>query len=351
MLKSSEKTPLTALLMGKLIHEAGFPPGVVNVLSGYGPDCGSAIAKHPGIDKVAFTGSTAVGHKIVQYSAESNLKRVTLELGGKSPLIVCDDADLEAAADVAHIGLFLNHGQCCCASSRIFVDEKIYDKFAKMCIERAQKIDIGTEEGKFQGPQVDDIQFEKILGFIDSGKKEGAKCMLGGNRCGSKGYYVEPTIFTEVTDEMKIAKEEIFGPVMQLMKVCGSVTLFFIIVGNICLNKPILIFTSFLINSLKQLKKLLSVQMQPTMVWRPVFALKILQEQWVSRSACVQVLSGLTIMTTLMQHFPSVVTKKVDGVETRENTLLRTTWKSRWLVSLSTTISNHPISDILLKVL
>lgn len=189
------------------------------MLSGYGPDCGASLAKHPAVDKVAFTGSSAVGREIVKYSAASNLKKVSLELGGKSPLIVCDDADLEQAADAAHIGLFLNHGQCCCASSRIFVDAKVHDKFVEMCIERAKKIAIGTEEGKFQGPQVDKIQFEKILGYIDSGKQEGARCVLGGKRLGTKGYFLEPTIFTNVEDSMKIAREEIFGPVMQLMKV------------------------------------------------------------------------------------------------------------------------------------
>ena len=219
IIKSSEKTPLTALLMGQLAKDAGFPAGVVNVLSGYGPDCGASLATHLDVDKIAFTGSSKVGHEIVKYSANSNLKKVSLELGGKSPLIICDDADLEQAADAAHIGLFLNHGQCCCASSRIFVDAKIHDKFLEMCVERAKNISIGTDEGKFQGPQVDKIQFEKILGYIESGKQEGANCVLGGNRLGTKGYFLEPTIFTNVEDEMKIAKEEIFGPVMQVMKV------------------------------------------------------------------------------------------------------------------------------------
>jgi len=205
--------------MGQLAKDAGFPAGVVNVLSGYGPDCGAALATHPNVDKVAFTGSSKIGHEIVKYSANSNLKKVSLELGGKSPLIICDDADLEQAADAAHIGLFLNHGQCCCASSRIFVDAKIHDKFVEMCIERAKKIAIGTDEGKFQGPQVDKIQFEKILGYIESGKQEGANCVLGGKRLGTKGYFLEPTIFTNVEDEMKIAREEIFGPVMQFLKV------------------------------------------------------------------------------------------------------------------------------------
>lgn len=209
---------MTALLLAQLIKEAGFPAGVVNVVCGSGPDCGKPLALHPDVDKVAFTGSSAVGRKIVKYSGESNLKKCTLELGGKSPLIICDDADLKLAAGAAFIGLFLNHGQCCCASSRIFVDSKIYDKFAAMMVEKAKGITMGTEEGKFQGPQVDVIQFNKILEYISSGKEEGAKCILGGNRAGDKGYYIEPTIFTNVTDDMKIAKEEIFGPVMQLLK-------------------------------------------------------------------------------------------------------------------------------------
>lgn len=218
VLKSSEKTPLTALMMAQLIKEAGFPAGVVNVLSGYGPDCGNAIAVHPGIDKVAFTGSSAVGHEIVKASGESNLKRVTLELGGKSALIICDDADLDQAADAAHVGLFLNHGQCCCASSRIFIDAKIHDKFVEKCVERAKAQKLGTEEGMDQGPQVDKIQYDKVMNYIAGGIREGATCKLGGKRWGEKGYYIEPTIFTDVTDEMTIAKEEIFGPVMQLMK-------------------------------------------------------------------------------------------------------------------------------------
>ncbi|GFH46214.1 hypothetical protein CTEN210_02688 [Chaetoceros tenuissimus] len=218
VIKTSEKTPLTALLCAQLIKDAGFPPGVVNIVSGFGPDCGKFLALHPDVDKVAFTGSSKVGHEIVKYSGESNLKKCTLELGGKSPLIICDDVDLNKAVDAAFVGLFLNHGQCCCASSRIYVDAKIHDKFAERMVEKAKSIALGTEEGKFQGPQVDAIQFNKILGYIKSGMKEGATCVLGGKRHGQKGYYIEPTIFTDVKDDMKIAREEIFGPVMQLMK-------------------------------------------------------------------------------------------------------------------------------------
>jgi|UniRef100_A0A6T1ZL54 aldehyde dehydrogenase (NAD+) len=219
VMKSSEKTPLTALMMCDLALKAGFPPGVLNVLSGMGPDAGDAICRHPDIAKVCFTGSSAVGHKIAEVAAQSpQLPRVTLELGGKSPLIVCEDADLDEAANVAHIGLFLNHGQCCCASSRILVHESVHDEFVKKCVAKAEAIKLGVEEGKDQGPQVDKLQFDKVMSYIQSGKDDGAKCMIGGARAGNKGYFVQPTVFADVKDNMKIAQEEIFGPVMQLMK-------------------------------------------------------------------------------------------------------------------------------------
>lgn len=197
VLKSSEKTPLTALHMAKLIKEAGFPAGVVNVLSGFGPTAGKHLACHPDVDKVAFTGSTAVGKKIEEY-ASANLKKVTLELGGKSPLIIFDDADVEQALTSAHVGLFLNQGQCCCASSRIFVQEGIYDAFVKASVERAKKIKLGAynEKGAVQGPQVDEIQFKKVIGYIQSGKNDGATVATGGDRHGEKGYFVQPTVFT-----------------------------------------------------------------------------------------------------------------------------------------------------------
>jgi len=143
VLKTSEKTPLSALHVSKLVKEAGFPPGVVNTLSGFGPTAGTHLARHPQVDKIAFTGSTAVGHKIQQYSAESNLKRVSLELGGKSPMIVLDDADVDLAVSAAHVGLFLNQGQCCCAGSRLFVQEGIHDKFVAAAVKKAKEIKIG----------------------------------------------------------------------------------------------------------------------------------------------------------------------------------------------------------------
>mmetsp|Transcript_10423 Transcript_10423/g.19165 ORF Transcript_10423/g.19165 Transcript_10423/m.19165 type:complete len:510 (-) Transcript_10423:193-1722(-) len=220
VMKTSEKTPLSALAVCKLIREVGFPEGVVNVLSGFGPAAGEPLAMHMDVDKVAFTGSTAVGHKIMECAAKSNLKRVTLELGGKSPLIVMPDADIEQALDAAHIGLFLNMGQCCCASSRLFVHEDIYDSFVAGAVKRAKGWKHGSqfEETSLHGPQVDKIQFDKVMDYISSGKEEGATCKIGGKRATETGYFVEPTVFADVTDDMKIAKEEIFGPVMSIMK-------------------------------------------------------------------------------------------------------------------------------------
>jgi acyl-CoA reductase-like NAD-dependent aldehyde dehydrogenase len=220
VLKSSEKTPLTALYMAKLIKEAGFPAGVVNVLSGFGPTAGEAIVLHPAVNKIAFTGSTAVGKRIQSLASQNGLKRISLELGGKSPMIVLDDADIDQAVEIAHIGLFLNQGQCCCAGSRLYVQEGVYDKFVAAAVAKAKAIKVGgySEPGAEQGPQVDDIQLEKVLGYIDSGKKEGATVATGGGRHGTKGYFVQPTVFTNVTDDMTIAKEEIFGPVMSIFK-------------------------------------------------------------------------------------------------------------------------------------
>lgn len=224
VMKLSEKTPLSGMAFCQLIKEAGFPPGVVNVLNGPG-STGDMIARHMGIAKVAFTGSSAVGHKIAIAAGESNLKKVSLELGGKSPMIICKDADLDQAATACHIGLFVNMGQCCCASSRIYIHESIHDKFVEKVVEIAKTLrTLGDTTSPTAvpicdlGPQVDKIQFDKIMNYIKLGKEEGAKCLLGGDRLGTKGYYVQPTVFSDVSDNMTIAKEEIFGPVMQLMK-------------------------------------------------------------------------------------------------------------------------------------
>jgi len=220
VMKLAEQTPLTGLAVAALVAEAGFPPGVVNIIPGYGPTAGAAIAEHMEVDKVAFTGSTEVGHIIQKAAGGSNLKKVTLELGGKSPLIVMDDADIDFAVETAHFALFFNQGQCCCAGSRLMVQEGIYDEFVKRATERAKKRTVGDPfaAGVEQGPQVDEEQFKKVLGYIQSGVAEGACLRAGGGKYGDKGYFVEPTVFSDVTDEMKICKEEIFGPVQVIQK-------------------------------------------------------------------------------------------------------------------------------------
>jgi aldehyde dehydrogenase (NAD+) len=220
VLKPAEQTPLTALRVGELIIEAGFPEGVVNILPGFGETAGAAIANHMDVDKVAFTGSTEVGHLIMQAAGKSNLKRVSLELGGKSPNIVFADAQMDQAIEGSHMGLFFNQGQVCCAGSRVFVEEKVYDQFVEQSTARAKRRTVGDpfDAGTEQGPQVDRTQLDKVLGYIESGQREGAKLNCGGGRVGDKGYFVEPTVFSDVQDDMKIAREEIFGPVMSIIK-------------------------------------------------------------------------------------------------------------------------------------
>lgn len=220
VIKPAEQTPLTALHFAALAQEAGVPPGVVNVVPGYGPTAGSALVKHDDVDKVTFTGSTEVGRLILKGAGETNLKKVTLELGGKSPLIIFADADLEQSVEDAHTALFYNSGQCCVAASRCYVQEEIYDKFVQKSVERAKKRTVGNpfDDKNESGPQIDDDQFKKIFELIESGKKEGAKLMCGGQRLGDKGFFVQPTVFADVKDEMRIAKEEIFGPVQQIIK-------------------------------------------------------------------------------------------------------------------------------------
>ena len=220
VMKPAEQTPLTALRVGELIVEAGFPEGVVNLLPGYSPTAGAAIANHMDVDKVAFTGSTEVGHLIMEASAKSNLKRVTLELGGKSPNIVFADADMDQAIEGSHFALFFNQGQCCCAGSRLFVEDKCYDEFVEKSVARAKARKVGDpfDASTEQGPQVDRAQFDKVLSYIDAGKREGASLLCGGGRWGDRGYFVEPTVFADVEDHMKIAEEEIFGPVMSIIK-------------------------------------------------------------------------------------------------------------------------------------
>ncbi|XP_056448881.1 aldehyde dehydrogenase 1A1-like [Gadus chalcogrammus] len=219
VIKPAEQTPLTALHMAALIKEAGFPPGVVNVVPGYGPTAGSAISHHMDIDKVAFSGSTAVGKLIQRAAGDTNLKRVTLELGGKNPIIVFADCDLEQAVEQAHSGLFFNQGQCCVAGSRLFVEEPIYETFVRRCVEKARSKVLGDPltPGVDQGPQIDRKQFDKILELVESGRREGATLECGGDPWGQQGLFIQPTVFSNVTDDMRIAKEEIFGPVQQIM--------------------------------------------------------------------------------------------------------------------------------------
>lgn len=221
VMKTAEQTPLSALRVGEFIKEAGFPDGVVNILSGFGEDAGAYLSTHPGVDKVAFTGSTEVGLKIMQNSTAGNkLRRITLELGGKSPNIICDDADIDLAIQQANFALFFNQGQCCIAGSRTFVHEKIYDEFVERSSKAAKTAVIGNglDPKTTQGPQVSAEQRDRIMNYIDLGKKEGAKLITGGKRPSGKGYFVEPTIFADVTDDMTIAREEIFGPVMSVLK-------------------------------------------------------------------------------------------------------------------------------------
>ncbi|KAI0319928.1 aldehyde dehydrogenase [Amylostereum chailletii] len=220
VLKPSEFTPLSALRMAELVVEAGFPPGVVNVVVGYGHTVGAAMAEHMDIDKIAFTGSTVIGRKIQEAAAKSNLKNVTLELGGKSPNIVFDDADLDLAVGWTSHGIYFNHGQACTAASRIFVQSGIYDKFLAAFTKKALEIKLGDpfQADSRQGPQVSKVQFDRIMGYIESGKQQGAKVHLGGEQHGDVGYWIKPTIFTDTTPDMKIVQEEIFGPVGVVIK-------------------------------------------------------------------------------------------------------------------------------------
>ncbi|GAA6056124.1 hypothetical protein JCM3770_006006 [Rhodotorula araucariae] len=219
VMKTAETTPLSAFYACTLIAKV-LPPGVVNVITGYGNVVGAAISSHMRILKVAFTGSTLVGRQIMQAAAKSNLKPVTLELGGKSPNVVFDDADLDQAASWGAFGLFFNAGQCCCAGSRIFVQESIYDTFLEKLTAKVKSIKVGGpfEADAFQGPLTSQLQYDRVTAHIQSGKDEGATVHLGGDRHGTEGYFVQPTIFTDVKPNMRIAQEEIFGPVIVVQK-------------------------------------------------------------------------------------------------------------------------------------
>jgi phenylacetaldehyde dehydrogenase len=215
VLKPAEQTPLTALRLGELMQEAGFPDGVVNIVPGYGETAGAALAAHMDVDKIAFTGSTEVG-KLIVHAATGNLKKVSLELGGKSPNIVMDDADLESAIPGASMAIFFNQGQCCCAGSRLFIEKKVFDKVVDGISQAASKIRVrpGLDPESDLGPLVSEEQLNRVCGYLESGIKEGAKATAGGSREGDKGYFVKPTVLVNTNDNMKVVKEEIFGPVV-----------------------------------------------------------------------------------------------------------------------------------------
>lgn len=217
VMKPAEQTPLSCLRMAELALEAGFPPGVINVVTGFG-DTGAAIVQHPDVDKIAFTGSTETAQRIMADAAPT-LKRLTFELGGKSPNIVFADSDLDAAIAGAEFGLFFNQGQCCCAGSRLFVEQSIHAEFVERVVARASERQLGNpfDLNTTQGPQIDADQFQKIMDYIERGKRAGAKCLTGGERFGDRGFYVQPTVFDQVTDDMDIATDEIFGPVLSVL--------------------------------------------------------------------------------------------------------------------------------------
>ncbi|KAF6139457.1 hypothetical protein GIB67_022740 [Kingdonia uniflora] len=220
VVKPAEQTPLSALYCGHLAKLAGIPDGVLNVVTGFGAKAGAAMSSHMDIDKISFTGSTEVGRIVMKAAADSNLKVVSLELGGKSPIMIFDDADVDTATDLALLGILFNKGEICVAGSRVYVQEGIYDEFERKIAEKAKNWVVGDpfDPRSQQGPQVDKKQFEKILSYIEHGKNGGATLLTGGKAVGEKGYYIEPTIFTDVTEDMVVVKDEIFGPVMSLMK-------------------------------------------------------------------------------------------------------------------------------------
>ncbi len=219
VLKPAEQTPLERLRLGELIEEAGFPEGVVNIVTGLGETAGAALAAHPDVDKIAFTGSTEVGRLIVEAAAKSNLKKVTLELGGKSPNIILADADLKAAIPGAASAIFFNHGQCCCAGSRLYVQNSVYDEVVEGVAHHAREIRVGSgfDAATQMGPLVSQEQLERVCGYIDAGLRDGAQLAAGGKRLGERGYFVEPTVFAGTRQSMKIVREEIFGPVVAAM--------------------------------------------------------------------------------------------------------------------------------------
>ena len=219
VLKPAEQTPLSALRLGELCLEAGIPPGVVNVLPGFGPTAGSALVTHPDVDKIAFTGEYLTGQTIMREAA-GTLKRISFELGGKSPNIVFADADLDAAVAGSLMGIFWNQGEVCCAGSRLFLQESVYDQFMDKLVGQAGKMKVGDpmDPSTQIGALISEDHLNKVLRYIDIGKAEGAKLRTGGDQPTKRGYFVNPTIFDGVNDSMKIAREEIFGPVLSVIR-------------------------------------------------------------------------------------------------------------------------------------
>ncbi|KAL0949730.1 hypothetical protein HGRIS_009770 [Hohenbuehelia grisea] len=217
VMKPSEITPLTALKLCELVKEAGFPPGVLNTVPSLGSVGGAALAEHPGVDKVAFTGSTVTGRKILE-AAKNNIKKVSLELGGKSPHLIFESADLDQAANWAALGICYNSGQDCTAGSRLYVQDSIYDKFVELLVSKMKQTVMGDglDEASHGGPVVSKTQYDRVWSYIEAGKAAGAKVALGGNKRPGKGFFIDPTIFTEIHPDMKIVKEEIFGPVLSV---------------------------------------------------------------------------------------------------------------------------------------
>jgi phenylacetaldehyde dehydrogenase len=218
VLKPAEQTPLSALLLAELMAEAGFPDGVVNVVPGYGETAGAALAAHPDVDKIAFTGSTEVGRLILQ-AAAGNLKKVSLELGGKSPNLVFADADMKATIPGAAGAIFFNHGQCCCAGSRLYIEQSIFDHVVHGVAEQAKKIKLGPgfDPETSMGPLVSEEQMNRVCSYLESGLHEGAEAIVGGHKRPGSGYFVEPTVMVKTKPDMKVVREEIFGPVVCAM--------------------------------------------------------------------------------------------------------------------------------------
>ncbi|MCV7103514.1 aldehyde dehydrogenase family protein [Mycobacterium palustre] len=219
VVKPAEETPLTALVLDRILTEAGVPDGVANLLLGYGHTAGAAITAHPDVEKVAFTGSTEVGREIVHAAGASNLKKVTLELGGKSPVVVFDDADLKSAIPMAAFGTFIHSGQACVCGSRIFVQRSVFDRFVEGLANIANTLPQGgpTEEGVIIGPLISQKQLNRVLGYLDQGKSDGVEFVTGGHRRDRKGYFVHPTVVTNVATTSRLFQEEIFGPVVSVI--------------------------------------------------------------------------------------------------------------------------------------